>query len=173
MYHALHENRVESRALQGNSCDNLNKGYCKLGQLKGDCSGRESVNSHAPPNTQYMAHETLNFSEEIIKYFELELELELDTGVCKARFQGAASPCSRRPIASFTLSGFTNPVRLHPVYPCSLGLSTFVLPAFHQCCGADSSLGGDLKFRASVTSIPSPCTLVPPQPYRSMVLFNR
>ena len=38
--------------------------------------------------------------------------------VCKARFQGPASSCSRWPFASFTLSGFTNPVRLHPVYPC-------------------------------------------------------
>ena len=48
------KNRVESRALQANSCDNLNKGYCKLGQVKrGDCSGRERVNSYAPPNTWY------------------------------------------------------------------------------------------------------------------------
>ena len=36
---------------------------------------------------------------------------------------GAASPYSRWPIASFTLSGFTNPVRLHLVYPCILGLN--------------------------------------------------
>ena len=49
------------------------------------------------------------------------------TGVCKARFQGAASLCSRWPIASFMLSGFTNPVHLHPVYPCILGLR------FEQC----------------------------------------
>ena len=56
MYHALHvsqKNRVESRALQANSCNYLNKGYCKLGQVKGDCSGRERVNSHVPPHTQY------------------------------------------------------------------------------------------------------------------------
>ena len=55
-----HKNLVESHALQANSCDNLNKGYCKLGQVKGDCSGRERVNSHAPPDTWYTAHETLN-----------------------------------------------------------------------------------------------------------------
>ena len=55
------------------------------------------------------------------------------TGVCKARFQGAASPCSRWPIASFTLSGFTNPVRLHPVYPCILGLRDG--PAQHDITG--------------------------------------
>ena len=45
------------------------------------------------------------------------------TGVCKARFQGAASPCSRWPIASFMLYGFTNPVHLHAVYQCILGLT--------------------------------------------------
>ena len=44
------KNRVESHALQANSCDNLNKGYCKLGQVKGDYSGRERANSYAPPN---------------------------------------------------------------------------------------------------------------------------
>ena len=44
------------------------------------------------------------------------------TGVCKARFQSAASPCSRWPIASLMLYGFTNPVSLHAVYPCILGL---------------------------------------------------
>ena len=36
---------VESLALQANSCDNLSKGYCKLGQVKGDYSGRERANS--------------------------------------------------------------------------------------------------------------------------------
>ena len=41
--------------------------------------------------------------------------------VSKAQFQGADSSCSS--FASFTLSGFTNPVRLHPVYPCILGLN--------------------------------------------------
>ena len=54
------KNSVESRALKANSCNNLNKGYCKLGQVKGDCSGRERVNSHAPPGTWYTAHEALN-----------------------------------------------------------------------------------------------------------------
>ena len=43
------KNRVESRALQANSCDNLNKGYCKLDQVKGDYSGRERDNNYAPP----------------------------------------------------------------------------------------------------------------------------
>ena len=57
---ARHKNRKESRALQANSCDNLNKGNCKLGQVKGDCSGRQRVNSYAPPDTRYTAHETLN-----------------------------------------------------------------------------------------------------------------
>ena len=65
------------------------------------------------------------------------------TGVCKARFQGAASPCSRWPIASFTLSGFTNPVRLHAVYPCILGLTvwspyqsnwSFCETVYHRVC---------------------------------------
>ena len=46
------QNRVESRALQANSCDNLNKGHCKLGQVKGDYSGRERANSYAPPDIQ-------------------------------------------------------------------------------------------------------------------------
>ena len=32
---------TKSRALQANSYNNLNKGYSKLGQVKGDCSGRE------------------------------------------------------------------------------------------------------------------------------------
>ena len=41
----------------------------------------------------------------------------------EARFQGPASSCSRWPIASFMVYGFTNPVRLHAVYPCILGLS--------------------------------------------------
>ena len=50
MYYAhVIQNRVESCALQENSCDNLNKGYCKLGQVKGDCSGRETANSYATP----------------------------------------------------------------------------------------------------------------------------
>ena len=50
------------------------------------------------------------------------------TRVWKAGFQGAASPCSRWPIASFTLPGLTHPVRLHPVYLWILGLSRPVLP---------------------------------------------
>ena len=54
------KNHVESRALQANSCNNLNKGYCELGQVKGGYSGTERVNSHAPPDTGYTAHETLN-----------------------------------------------------------------------------------------------------------------
>ena len=73
----------------------------------------ERVNSHAPPDTRYTsytAHETLN------PWWH--------RGLYKARFQGAASLCSRWPIASFTLSGFTNPVRLHAVYPCILGLNS-------------------------------------------------
>ena len=53
MYHALHvsfkKKCVESCAFQANSCDNLNKGYRKLGQVKGDYSGRERANSYAPP----------------------------------------------------------------------------------------------------------------------------
>ena len=109
MHCTSHKKSVESRALQANSCNNLNKGYCKLGQVKGGCSGRERVNSHAPPNKRYTAHKTLN------PWWHR---------VCKARFQGAASPCSRWPIASFMLYGFTNPVRLHAVYPCILGLTT-------------------------------------------------
>ena len=47
MYHALHvsqKNRVESCALQANSFDNLNKGYCKLSQVKENYSGRERTN---------------------------------------------------------------------------------------------------------------------------------
>ena len=98
------KNRVESRALQANSCENLNKGYCKLGQVKGDCSGREGSTAALHP-----IHRTQRTRPSI----------HGGTGFCKARFQGAASPCSRWPIASFTLSGFTNPVRLHP---CILGL---------------------------------------------------
>ena len=49
MHPRVIKNGVESRALQANSCNNLKKGYCKLGQVKGDCSGRERVNSHPPP----------------------------------------------------------------------------------------------------------------------------
>ena len=108
------KNRVESRALQANSCDNLNKGYCKLGQVKGGCSGRERVNSYAPPNTQGTRR--------------TRPWIHGGTGVCKARFQGPASSCSRWLFSSFTLSGFTNHVRLHPAYPCILGLSTNCLP---------------------------------------------
>ena len=58
MHCTCHKNHVESRALQANSCDNLNKGYCKMGQVKGDCSGRERVNS--PPDNSTRGHETLN-----------------------------------------------------------------------------------------------------------------
>ena len=65
------QNHVESYGTQANSCDNLNKGYCKLGQVKGDCSGTERANSYAPPITRalynmsyecvsVLAHETLN-----------------------------------------------------------------------------------------------------------------
>ena len=61
MYHALHviNNPVESRALQANSCDNLNKGYCKLGQVKGDYSGRERANSYASPSTPRVAQHVI------------------------------------------------------------------------------------------------------------------
>ena len=55
MYNALHVSykilSVESCALQANICDNLNKGYRKLGRLKADDSGRERANSCAPPGT--------------------------------------------------------------------------------------------------------------------------
>ena len=51
--------------------------------------------------------------------------------ICRARFQGAASPCSRWPIASFTLPGLTNHVRLYLVYPCILGLSIPTRLAVH------------------------------------------
>ena len=47
--------------------------------------------------------------------------------VCKARFQGTASSCSRWPFESFTLSGLTNPVRLHQVYPCISALTNAVV----------------------------------------------
>ena len=72
------KNCVESRDLQAHSYNNVNKGYCKLGQVKGDCSGRERVNSHAPHDTQ-----------------RTRPWIHGGTGVRKARFQGAASPCSR------------------------------------------------------------------------------
>ena len=48
--------------------------------------------------------------------------------VCKVRFQGAASPCSRWPIASFTLPGFSKfqrtPFRLYPDASSILGLTS-------------------------------------------------
>ena len=123
MYHALHVSYVESRALQTNSCDNLNKGYGKLGQVKGDYSGRERANSYAPPDTR---------AQNVIRVWISPGALDLNprgTRVCKARFQGAASPCSRWPIASFTLPGLTHAVRLNPVYPCILGLRNVMNPS--------------------------------------------
>ena len=120
MYHALHviKNSVESSALQAkqssalqaNSCDNLNKGYCKLGQVKGDCNGRETANSYAPPHTCPIQYTCV-----------AQPWIHDGTRVCKEPFQGAASLCSRWPIASFTLPGLMHPVRLNPVYPCILG----------------------------------------------------
>ena len=60
--------------------------------------------------------------------------------------QGAASLCRRWPFATFTLPGLTNPVRLHPVYPCILGLRVCA-SACYPFLNADSTLIRDLNFR--------------------------
>ena len=52
-----------------------------------------------------------------------DLESMVAQGFVKQGFK-VLLHCSRWPIASFILSGFTNPMHLHAVYPCILGLST-------------------------------------------------
>ena len=104
--------RVESRALQANSSDNLNKGYCKLGQVNGDYSGRKRANSYAPPDTHVRC---ATCHKSVDRPWPRRPCIHGGTGVCKAWFQGVASPCSRSPIASFMLPGLTHTVRLHPV----------------------------------------------------------
>ena len=119
--------------MQANSCNNLNKGYCKLGQVKGDCSGRERVNSHTPPDT-HTVHGARGLESTVaqgfVKHgFKVLLHPVVDGPLQASRCLVSRTPCVYtrytrvfRPLASFTLSGFTNPVRLHPVYPCILGL---------------------------------------------------
>ena len=51
-----------------------------------------------------------------------DLESTVAQGFVKHGFKVMLHRVVDGPFASFTLSGFTNPVRLHPVYPCILGL---------------------------------------------------
>ena len=103
------KNRVESRALQASSCNNLNKGVLQPGSSEGGLQWqREGQQPRATRSTVLGAR---------------DLESTVAQGFVKHGFKGAASPCRRWPIASFMLYGLTNPVRLHAVYPCIWGLT--------------------------------------------------
>ena len=56
MYYTYHTKTCRITWLQANSCDNLSKGYCKLGQVQVDCRGRERTNSYAPTVTRALCN---------------------------------------------------------------------------------------------------------------------
>ena len=87
------KNRVESRALQASSCNNLNKGYCKLGQVTGDCSGRERVNSHAPPRTQPRGLESMVAQGFVKLGFKVLLHHVVDGPLQASRCLVSRTPC--------------------------------------------------------------------------------
>ena len=73
------------------------------------CTCHKKANNYAPPDTHVLRYKSVDRS------WRTRPRIHSGTGVCKARFQGAASLCSRWPIASFMLPGLTNPVSLYPV----------------------------------------------------------
>ena len=145
--------RVESHALQANSCDNLNKGYCKLGQVKGGYRGPTAMLHpiHAPPDTQYTLHKILvqharrvwicpgaRDLESMVAQGFGDLESMVAQGFVKHGFKVLLHRVVDGPIANFTLPGLTKPVHLYPIYSCILGLSDVSHPVYiiteHKMC---------------------------------------